>query len=46
MENLEINYKKKTKPFNIKVFAINIGILLLIALIAVFYIMCYQLFFG
>lgn len=45
MENLEINYKKKTKPFNMKIFAINIGIFLLIVLIAILYVMCYQLFF-
>ena len=45
MENLEINYKKKTKPFNVKIFAINIGIFLLIVLIAILYVMCYQLFF-
>ncbi len=45
MENLEINYKKKTKPFNVKILAINIGIFLLIVLIAILYVMCYQLFF-
>jgi hypothetical protein len=45
MENLEINYKKKIKPFNAKIFAINIGIFLLIVLIAILYVMCYHLFF-
>lgn len=46
MENLEIDFKKKTKPFNIKIFIINIGILLLVLLILTFYVMCYQLFFN
>jgi hypothetical protein len=46
MENLELNYKKKTKPFNVKIFAINIGIFLLVVLIAILYLMCYQLFFN
>ena len=45
MENLEINYKKKNKPFNVKILAINIGIFILIVLIITLYVMCFQLFF-